>query len=142
MLLARAPVRISFAGGGTDLPDYYTRFGGIVDRAGPLWERERVLGLRGKPFNLFVLARPLPLEPPRFLRRWAWRLRGTVATSRLGKLPNLLNVLCGRMSLVGPRALVESEGAVSQSWVASLLLVRPGLMGPTAGPNGLAIPEE
>ncbi len=30
MLLVRAPVRISFAGGGTDLPDYYERFGGMV----------------------------------------------------------------------------------------------------------------
>jgi D-glycero-alpha-D-manno-heptose-7-phosphate kinase len=33
MLLARAPVRISFAGGGTDLPSYYERFGGLVVNA-------------------------------------------------------------------------------------------------------------
>lgn len=30
MLIARAPVRISFAGGGTDLPSYYERHGGMV----------------------------------------------------------------------------------------------------------------
>lgn len=30
MLIARAPVRISFAGGGTDLPAYYLRYGGAV----------------------------------------------------------------------------------------------------------------
>lgn len=30
MLLVRAPVRVSFAGGGTDLPSYYERFGGLV----------------------------------------------------------------------------------------------------------------
>ncbi len=30
MLLVRAPVRISFAGGGTDLEDYYLRHGGMV----------------------------------------------------------------------------------------------------------------
>ncbi|MCZ7572119.1 MAG: GHMP kinase [Ardenticatenaceae bacterium] len=30
MLIARAPVRISFGGGGTDLAAYYTRFGGFV----------------------------------------------------------------------------------------------------------------
>lgn len=30
MLLVRAPVRISFAGGGTDLPSYYERYGGLV----------------------------------------------------------------------------------------------------------------
>jgi len=30
MLIARAPVRVSFAGGGTDLPSYYERHGGLV----------------------------------------------------------------------------------------------------------------
>lgn len=30
MLIARAPLRISLAGGGTDLPAYYERFGGLV----------------------------------------------------------------------------------------------------------------
>jgi D-glycero-alpha-D-manno-heptose-7-phosphate kinase len=30
MLIARAPFRISLAGGGTDLPAYYERFGGLV----------------------------------------------------------------------------------------------------------------
>ena len=30
MLIVRSPVRISFAGGGTDLPAYYERFGGAV----------------------------------------------------------------------------------------------------------------
>lgn len=30
MLIARAPLRVSFAGGGTDLPAYYLRFSGMV----------------------------------------------------------------------------------------------------------------
>src|SRR5438067_13557558 len=30
MLIVRSPVRISFGGGGTDLPAYYERFGGAV----------------------------------------------------------------------------------------------------------------
>src|SRR3990172_4065603 len=30
MLIARAPVRISFAGGGTDLPAYFQEYGGLV----------------------------------------------------------------------------------------------------------------
>ena len=30
MLIARSPVRISFGGGGTDLPAYYEQHGGMV----------------------------------------------------------------------------------------------------------------
>ena len=30
MLIVRSPVRISFGGGGTDLPSYYEKFGGAV----------------------------------------------------------------------------------------------------------------
>src|SRR5579872_3800155 len=30
MIIARAPLRVSFAGGGTDLPAYYERHGGLV----------------------------------------------------------------------------------------------------------------
>ena len=30
MLIVRSPVRISFGGGGTDLPAYYEQFGGAV----------------------------------------------------------------------------------------------------------------
>ncbi|MEO0225872.1 MAG: hypothetical protein ABIL05_02845, partial [candidate division WOR-3 bacterium] len=30
MIITRTPVRISFAGGGTDLPVYYTKYGGLV----------------------------------------------------------------------------------------------------------------
>jgi len=30
MLIARAPMRISFGGGGTDLEAYYAKYGGLV----------------------------------------------------------------------------------------------------------------
>lgn len=30
MIVARAPLRITFGGGGTDLPSYYTRYGGFI----------------------------------------------------------------------------------------------------------------
>ena len=30
MIVGMAPVRISFAGGGTDMPEYYEKYGGAV----------------------------------------------------------------------------------------------------------------
>ena len=34
MLTVRAPLRIPLGGGGTDLPSYYTRYGGFILSAG------------------------------------------------------------------------------------------------------------
>ena len=47
MLIARSPVRISFAGGGTDLPSYYERFGGGVLSAAINKYFYTILGSRG-----------------------------------------------------------------------------------------------
>ena len=49
MLIARAPVRISFAGGGTDLPAYYEQYGGCV-----------VSTSIDKYFYVFLQASPAP----------------------------------------------------------------------------------
>jgi lipopolysaccharide/colanic/teichoic acid biosynthesis glycosyltransferase/NDP-sugar pyrophosphorylase family protein len=50
------------------------------------------------------------------------------ATS-IDELPQLLNVLCGQMSLVGPRPLVEEELRFSPAWRHTRLRVRPGITG-------------
>ncbi|MGH2859026.1 MAG: sugar transferase [Solirubrobacteraceae bacterium] len=54
----------------------------------------------------------------RFLRR-----------SSLDELPQLLNVLNGSMSLVGPRPLVEDEDALIEGWQRRRLAVKPGMTG-------------
>lgn len=102
-----------------------------IDRCGPVLAREPVLGRQGR-FNLLMVAAPLEPSPQSWPARWAWRWRRAVAASRLGKLPNVINVIVGRMSLVGPRAVAESEASIGQPWVRNLLLVRPGLTGPAA----------
>lgn len=97
---------------------------------GALLARQEALGLRGVTFQLLTLAPPGGSEPPSGPRRWAWRLRAAAAKSRLGKLPTVVNVLAGRMSLIGPRALCASDGMLERPWARTLLLVRPGLTGP------------
>ncbi len=52
-----------------------------------------------------------------------------IRQTSLDELPQLFNVLCGDMSLVGPRPIVHSELMLYGAHAASYLLVRPGLTG-------------
>lgn len=54
----------------------------------------------------------------RFLRKWS-----------LDELPQLLNVLKGEMSLVGPRPLAKREMYGDESWKRARLSVNPGITG-------------
>jgi lipopolysaccharide/colanic/teichoic acid biosynthesis glycosyltransferase len=54
----------------------------------------------------------------RFLRRWS-----------LDELPQLLNVVRGQMSLVGPRPLPERDFARLEDWHRKRYLVLPGITG-------------
>jgi exopolysaccharide biosynthesis polyprenyl glycosylphosphotransferase len=57
------------------------------------------------------------------------RVGGWLRRSSLDELPQLLNVLAGSMSLVGPRPPLPREVARYDSSVSRRLLVRPGLTG-------------
>jgi lipopolysaccharide/colanic/teichoic acid biosynthesis glycosyltransferase len=48
----------------------------------------------------------------------------------LDELPQLLNVLRGHMSLVGPRPLVPDEDSQIQGWRRRRLHLAPGMTGP------------
>ena len=52
------------------------------------------------------------------LRRWS-----------LDRLPQLVNVLCGQMSLVGPRPALPDEAVLYGEYVRRRLAVRPGVTG-------------
>jgi exopolysaccharide biosynthesis polyprenyl glycosylphosphotransferase len=54
----------------------------------------------------------------RFLRRW-----------RIDELPQLINVLIGDMSLVGPRPLILDEDQHVASWARRRLDLKPGITG-------------
>jgi lipopolysaccharide/colanic/teichoic acid biosynthesis glycosyltransferase len=81
---------------------------------------ESELGSRGVPGPLANL----PDVAPRVTRA------GRVLR-RLGidELPQLLNVLRGDMSLVGPRPFVPEECAVLPEWVGRRFDIRPGMTG-------------
>ena len=57
------------------------------------------------------------------------RLGGFLRRTSLDELPQLLNVLGGSMSLVGPRPLVPDEDALIEGWQRRRLAVKPGMTG-------------
>jgi exopolysaccharide biosynthesis polyprenyl glycosylphosphotransferase len=57
------------------------------------------------------------------------RIGGLLRRACLDELPQLLNVLAGDMSLVGPRPLVVDEDALIAGWQRRRLAVRPGMTG-------------
>jgi exopolysaccharide biosynthesis polyprenyl glycosylphosphotransferase len=68
------------------------------------------------------------------------RIGGRLRRLSLDELPQLINVLRGEMSLVGPRPLVfEEAGALAEAWQARRLELKPGITGPwqVAGRNHL-----
>jgi exopolysaccharide biosynthesis polyprenyl glycosylphosphotransferase len=74
---------------------------------------------RNETAGLFKIADdPRVTRIGRFLRR-----------TSLDELPQLINVLRGDMSLVGPRPLVPDEDAQIEGWQRRRLLVRPGMTG-------------
>jgi lipopolysaccharide/colanic/teichoic acid biosynthesis glycosyltransferase len=66
-----------------------------------------------------------PADDPRVTR-----LGRFLRASGLDELPQLINVLRGEMSLVGPRPAIEYELAYYQDWHHRRFAVRPGLTGP------------
>ena len=57
------------------------------------------------------------------------RVGGWLRRTSLDELPQLLNVLLGQMSLVGPRPVVQDEIAHYGSAASALLTVKPGITG-------------
>lgn len=107
-----------------------------LDGAGPVLRCQPSLSRNKRRFTLVVFAQPGESASHGRFGQPARKLRRAVAGSRLGKLPNIVNVLRGHMSLVGPRAVPESDSSLDQNWVRNLLLVRPGLTGPAVNRPG------
>jgi lipopolysaccharide/colanic/teichoic acid biosynthesis glycosyltransferase/choline kinase len=122
---------------------------GIVirtDSPGPVIFRQRRCGKNGKPFWMYKFRTMVEdadklqadlrgrnetdgpvfkiFADPRITRVGRWLRR-----TSLDELPQLLNVLRGEMSLVGPRPLAAEEMRYCPAWRDRRLTVKPGITG-------------
>lgn len=117
-----------------------------LDSPGPIIHRRRVVGLNGRVFDAYkfrtmIVDADAYLENhPELKREWEemGKIRNDPRVTRVGKwlrrtsldeLPQLINVLKGQMSLVGPRMITPAELARFGRWQHNLLTVKPGLTG-------------
>jgi exopolysaccharide biosynthesis polyprenyl glycosylphosphotransferase len=113
---------------------------------GPALFRQQRVGLQRRPFTLLKFRTMVPRaeslladlmsrneadgplfkvrEDPRITRIGRWLRRYSV-----DELPQLINVLKGEMSLVGPRPPLAAEVAAYEDWQLDRLEVRPGITG-------------
>lgn len=118
-----------------------------LDSSGPIIHRRRVMGVSGRTFDAFKFRtmiinaeRRQRDEPIRFAeRRVRFKSAQDPRVTRVGhwlrrtsldELPQLLNVLRGEMSLVGPRMIAPNEQVRYGKWQHNLLTVKPGITGP------------
>ncbi len=118
-----------------------------VDSAGPALYRQTRIGLRGAPFTMWkfrsmvqeadVLRASLTSaneqDGPLFkIRRdpRVTRVGRLLRRTSLDELPQLVNVLLGEMSLVGPRPPLPDEVAGYDAAGLRRLCVKPGITGP------------
>ena len=106
----------------------------------PVLFRQARAGRGGRPFVLlkFRSMAEGPGEDAARLSRFGRALRA----SALDELPQLLNVLRGEMSLVGPRPLPPAYLALYTERQARRLRVRPGLAGLAQAAGRNAVPWE
>lgn len=109
-----------------------------VDSPGPVFYRARRIGRDGKTFRLFKF-RSMVLEADR--QGPGITVAGDQRVTRLGKLlrkykvdelPQLINVLRGDMSLVGPRPEDPQYVALYTAEQSKILKVKPGITGVAA----------
>jgi exopolysaccharide biosynthesis polyprenyl glycosylphosphotransferase len=118
-----------------------------LDSPGPVIHRRRVLGVSGVAFDAFKFRtmiegaeRRHALAPIHFPdRRSTFKSACDPRITRVGRLlrktsldelPQLMNVLRGEMSLVGPRMIAPDEQPLYGRWQHNLLTVKPGITGP------------
>lgn len=113
---------------------------------GPVFFKHRRLGLGGREFfclkfrTMVSNAEDLLTTDPQLRRQFdsKFKIYDDPRVTRIGKLlrctsldelPQLFHVIEGKMSLIGPRPIIEREREKYSIYVGKLLSVRPGLSG-------------
>ncbi len=117
-----------------------------LDSRGPVLFKQERLGYQGSPFLLYKFrsmhtradSALASLRSKNEMSDPLFKLKDDPRRTRVGKIirktsideiPQLLNVLKGDMSLVGPRPPLASEVAQYEEWEKGRLEVRPGMTG-------------
>lgn len=115
-----------------------------LDSSGPVFFRQRRVGLHGREFNMWKFrtmvvdaeARLGQLREKNEVSGPVFKMRNDPRRTRMGcflrrtsldELPNLINVLRGEMSLVGPRPPLPGEVAQYEPWQRRRLSMKPGM---------------
>ena len=115
-----------------------------LESKGPVFFSQKRVGLNGKEFDMFkfrsmvVNAEELKekLSSQNEMSGPMFKMKDDPRITKVGKfirktsideLPQLLNVLKGEMSLVGPRPSLPNEFKEFESWMMKRLEVKPGL---------------
>ncbi|MGO9763588.1 MAG: exopolysaccharide biosynthesis polyprenyl glycosylphosphotransferase [Solirubrobacteraceae bacterium] len=117
-----------------------------LDSRGPILFRQLRVGRYGKPFHIFKLRTMTPdaeslkdsLRHRNEAQEGLFKIVNDPRVTRVGRflrmsaldeVPQLLNVLRGEMSLVGPRPLVVDEDVRIEGWHRRRLELTPGMTG-------------
>lgn len=102
----------------------------------PVFFRQSRVGLRGRAFTIYKFR---TMRNGKVTRVGAWLRRLSV-----DELPQLLNVICGDMNIVGPRAVPKSDLPEDDHRCCLRATVRPGITGlaQISGRNSLSVDEK
>jgi len=117
-----------------------------LDSRGPVFFRQRRIGRKGQYFYMFKFRSMVPhaeqlkeqLRSRNEAKGGLFKITDDPRVTRVGRflrrtsldeLPQLINVLRGDMSLVGPRPLVPDEDVLIEGWRRRRLAVKPGMTG-------------
>lgn len=115
-----------------------------LDSKGPVFFSQERIGFRGKPFNMYKF-RSMVVNAEEIKERLKeqnemsgpmFKMKNDPRITKIGKfirktsideLPQLINVLKGEMTLVGPRPSLPKEVVEFEPWMMERLTVKPGL---------------